>query len=131
MARLLLYAHYSDKGEFDKAGEYINAAVEVAEEIDIPPINPSIFLEKAFWEVFYYGNGEKAQYYFDKGKNGYSEKSTLNRAQTSLSLVKENQEEVTQNVALTRKKIGEPTDKGEAVWQEHMLNLLLHSYKDT
>jgi hypothetical protein len=128
VARLLLYEHFSDTGKFQKAEEYLNAAVEVAEQIDIPPINPSIFLEKAFWEVFFHGNAEKALHYFEKGKRGYSEKSTFSRAQTALLFSKGEIERARKAAQETRKQIRKSMDRGGAIWGESMLNRLLEKY---
>lgn len=128
MARLFLYAYYSDKGEMQRAGEYLDAAVEKEEEAQSPLLGPSVFLEKAFWEALVQGNADSAAHYFDKGKAGYSEKGTWHRAQTGVLLAKGDHEEARKAAEIARRHTQESMDRGGSVWAEAMLDRLLDKY---
>lgn len=125
IGRLFLFSYYSDKGDMDEAGVYLDAAAEMTEQVQNPALDPSIFLEKAFWEVLNEGTTEKAEHYFEKGKTGYAEKSTFNRSQTALFFIQGRRDEARKAAATTRRLIRESVDRGGAVWEEDMLDRLL------
>ncbi|MCC5942479.1 MAG: M50 family metallopeptidase [Balneolaceae bacterium] len=125
LARLFTYIHLLDKNEIKKAGDIINELTVNAEYSTNDLLNPSIFLEKSFFEAYYNGDTEKAELYFEKGRKGYSEKSTLKRTETILLLKKGEKDAAEKSAKKAIKAINNSYDKGGSIWEKEILEQAL------
>lgn len=125
IAKLFTYTHLLDKDEVEKAGEIINELSATAEEAKNELLNPSIFLEKSFFEAYYNNNIETAELYFEKGKKGYSEKGTLKRVETILLLKKGEFDSAKTISEQAFKALNNSYDKGGAKWEKELLEKAL------
>ncbi len=125
IAKLFTYVHLLDKDEVEKAGEIINELTATADEVKNELLNPSIFLEKSFFEAYYNDNIETAEQYFEKGKIGYSEKGTLKRVETILLLKKGEFDSAKTIAEQAFKALKNSYDKGGAKWEKELLEKAL------
>ncbi|TVR17685.1 MAG: hypothetical protein EA391_04055, partial [Balneolaceae bacterium] len=125
ITKLFIYIHLLDKDEIDKAGEIINKLTTTAEEIKNELLNPTIFLEKSFFEAYYNDNIETAELYFEKGKKGYSEKGTLKRVKAILFLKKGELDSAKTTAEQAFKVLNNSYDKGGAKWEKELLEKAL------
>lgn len=125
ITKLFIYIHLLDKDEIDKAGEIINKLTTTAEEIKNELLNPTIFLEKSFFEAYYNDNIETAEQYFEKGKKGYSEKGTLKRVKAILFLKKGELDSAKTTAEQAFKVLNNSYDKGGAKWEKELLEKAL------
>ncbi len=128
LAKLLGYVYFMDSDNKNQAKEILDKAVKIAEETKNEFLNATLFLEKSFFEAFCNHDVEKAEHYFEKGKKGYSEKSTLKRAETALNLVKGDTELARKNAEETLKLLENTHDKGGAIWEKEMLEQLIDKH---
>lgn len=128
LAKLLAYVHHMDKNSAEEAKLYLDEAVKICEETNNDLLNATVFLEKSFFEVYFNQDVEKASHYFEKGKNGYSEKSTLKRTETALNLLKGDLKSARKNAEDAFKHLENSHDKGGAIWEKEILDELLITY---
>ena len=127
--KLLLYVHYMDNDEKEYAETVLNNGIKIAEAQNNDLLNGTIFLEKSFFEAYCNENFEKADYYYKKGKEGYSEKSTLKRAETALNILKKDIESAKIAAEDAFKLLHNSHDKGGAIWEKEILSQLLEMHK--
>ncbi|MDZ7758517.1 M50 family metallopeptidase [Rhodohalobacter sp.] len=125
LAKLFYYVHYMDNNERVHAEKMLNKGVKIAEETNNDLLNATLFLEKSFFEAFCNRDIEKAEYYYEKGKKGHSEKSTLKRAETALNILKGDIDSARVTAAETLKLLESSHDRGGAIWEKEILRKYL------
>lgn len=129
VTKLLFYVHCMDNSEKEYAETVLNEGVKIAEAQDNDLLNATIFLEKSFFEAYCNQNIEKAEYYYNKGETGFSEKSTLKRAKTAINILKKDMESAKAAARDAFKLLDNSHDNGGAIWEREILSQLLEMHK--
>lgn len=130
IGKLILYLHKMDTNEIASAGDILDEMILMLNDHENQVIGPAVYLEKCFYEAMYNGDAEKAKSYFKKGKEGFHEKNTLNRADAALSYIQKDYEQAIMKAENGLNELENSFDIGGAKWERDVFYEILKKSKN-
>ena len=123
-ARLISAIYHLDSGQINEAEVVIDAIVTCLEKDRNVILEGTVYSEKAFIAAAYRKDAETAQSFLKKAKKGFTEDQTIARAEAALLILNENIDEAKNRAKDGLAAADESIDKGSAVFEKEMLNIL-------